>query len=434
MENEEDNIELKSEELQEVLGSVPPWILRWGITTLAIIIVILLAGSAFFQYPDTIQTTITLTGTTPPAGIMAKVSGKLDTLYVTDNQDVRTGDYLAIIENPAQTEDVLFLKNFLQSPAIETTGPLPPKDLNLGTIQSIYSGFYTTLFEYREFIRLQYHSNKKEFINTRIQQDELQYKNLVRQRDIIREQLDISGKQASRDSLLNKKGVLSLEEFEKSRNQYLQAYLSYENICSSLNNMQSQIMQMKESLLDNEQQFTEKGNTLRSQLNTQITQLTNEIHTWEMEYALTAPIDGKITFTNYWVKNQNISPSEDVFTIIPSDSVGLIGKALLPMASSGKVRTGQKVNIRFDNFPDSEYGIVKGIVKNISLIPSKTLDVVNYTVEVELPSGLVSSYNKELPYLPQMSGKADIITDDLSLLERLFMPLRKIWTENITNP
>ena len=29
MEKEEEKIELRSEEFQEVLGNVPPWILRW---------------------------------------------------------------------------------------------------------------------------------------------------------------------------------------------------------------------------------------------------------------------------------------------------------------------------------------------------------------------------------------------------------------------
>ena len=33
--NHGSDIELRSEEFQEVLGSVPHWILRWGITVLA---------------------------------------------------------------------------------------------------------------------------------------------------------------------------------------------------------------------------------------------------------------------------------------------------------------------------------------------------------------------------------------------------------------
>ena len=35
-----DEIELRSEDFQEVLSDMPPWILRWGITTVATIVVI----------------------------------------------------------------------------------------------------------------------------------------------------------------------------------------------------------------------------------------------------------------------------------------------------------------------------------------------------------------------------------------------------------
>ena len=52
--NEEDKIELRSEEFQEVLGGVPHWILKWGITVLMTILAILLIGSTVIKYPDII--------------------------------------------------------------------------------------------------------------------------------------------------------------------------------------------------------------------------------------------------------------------------------------------------------------------------------------------------------------------------------------------
>ena len=113
--NKEDKIELRSEEFQEVLGSVPPWILRWGITVLAVVVVILLIGSAIVKYPDVISAQITLTGSTPPATLVAHASGKIKELYVKDNQEVKTGEYLAVIDNSANTKDILFLKNYLDS-------------------------------------------------------------------------------------------------------------------------------------------------------------------------------------------------------------------------------------------------------------------------------------------------------------------------------
>ena len=52
----EDNIhkeiELRSEEVQEVMNHIPPSILRYGISVLLGILLILLIGSTFFNYPD----------------------------------------------------------------------------------------------------------------------------------------------------------------------------------------------------------------------------------------------------------------------------------------------------------------------------------------------------------------------------------------------
>ena len=50
MKNNKD-IELRSEEVQEVMGQVPAWIVRWGITLLFLVVVALLVGSCFFKYP-----------------------------------------------------------------------------------------------------------------------------------------------------------------------------------------------------------------------------------------------------------------------------------------------------------------------------------------------------------------------------------------------
>ena len=108
--NDTKKIELRSDDFQEILESIPHWILRWGITIVFIVTLILIIGSLIFKYPDTISGSVTLTGTNPVTEIVAKSSGKIQKLYIKDNQIVRTGDFLAIIENSAKVEDILKLK------------------------------------------------------------------------------------------------------------------------------------------------------------------------------------------------------------------------------------------------------------------------------------------------------------------------------------
>lgn len=433
--NEEDKIELRSEEFQEVLGGVPHWILKWGITVLMTILAILLIGSTVIKYPDIITGQVLLTGSVPPATVTARSSGRIRELVVEDNQIVQAGMYLAVIDNAARTKDVQFLKSYLAILSIEKDSSiqLPQQDLRLGNLQTAWSSLYTSIFDYLEYKRLLYYPQKTNITQIRMRQSEQQYENLLRQKKIIEEQFSLTEKQIHRDSLLLNTGVISPEEMEASMNQYLQSQLNKENINTSIQNMQIQLTQLKESLLDVKHSDTEKLNNLRSQIQSLIAQLKMEIQTWEMNYVLIAPINGKITFTRFWTTYQNITAGEAAFNIIPIDSQKMLGKVYLPVNRSGKVKCGQKVILKLENFPQNEYGTLRGKVDNISLVPSMEGEMLTYTVDVSLPEGLKTSYKKELPYLPNMIGQADIITADISLFGRLMAPLRKLFMEKRIN-
>ena len=434
MENRKPEIELRSEEFNEVLSAVPAWIVRWGITMIACVVLMLLVGSAVFKYPDVISSTVTLTGTTPVSAVVARTSGKLQELYVGNNQQVKANTLLAVIENPAGTNDILRLKELLRQAenSLDTIALVPSQQLRLGSLQSLYSSFYLSMSEYRQFKELAYHLKKIELVKARIVKNEVYYRNMLKQKDLSEVQAKIAHQQYARDSLLGVKGLVSKEAVEEAYSRYLQSSLSAENMERSLENLQIQLAQMNESLYDTEYQYLDQKNTLETQLRSLVNQLRAEIDAWEINYALITPIDGEITLTQYWTNNQNVTAGNVVFNIVPTNQGGIVGKAMLPTERSGKVKKGQKVNIRFSNYPDKEFGIVKGIVENISLIP--VLDVQNaksYMVDIELPNGLRTSYNKDLPFLPEMEGQADIITEDISLLERFLMPIRKVITEGL---
>lgn len=434
MENRKPEIELRSEEFNEVLSAVPAWIVRWGITMIACVVLMLLVGSAVFKYPDVISSTVTLTGTTPVSAVVARTSGKLQELYVGNNQQVKANTLLAVIENPAGTNDILRLKELLRQAenSLDTIALVPSQQLRLGSLQSLYSSFYLSMSEYRQFKELAYHLKKIELVKARIVKNEVYYRNMLKQKDLSEIQAKIAHQQYARDSLLGVKGLVSKEAVEEAYSRYLQSSLSVENMERSLENLQIQLAQMNESLYDTEYQYLDQKNTLETQLRSLVNQLRAEIDAWEINYALITPIDGEITLTQYWTNNQNVTAGNVVFNIVPTNQGEIVGKAMLPTERSGKVKKGQKVNIRFSNYPDKEFGIVKGIVENISLIP--VLDVQNaksYMVDIELPNGLRTSYNKDLPFLPEMEGQADIITEDISLLERFLMPIRKVITEGL---
>ena len=81
------------------------------------------------------------------------------------------------------------------------------------------------------------------------------------------------------------------------------------------------------------------------------------------------------------------------------------------------------MNIRLNNFPDQEFGYLIGRVESISSIPTAEG---SYVVEIAFPNGLKTNYGKVLPITQQMQGVGDIITNDLRLIERFFMPIKKL--------
>lgn len=57
----EDNIELRSEKVRNIIGQIPPRIIRSGISIIFLVIVILLFGSYFFKYPYVVKSQIVIT-------------------------------------------------------------------------------------------------------------------------------------------------------------------------------------------------------------------------------------------------------------------------------------------------------------------------------------------------------------------------------------
>ena len=84
------DIELRSEEVQEVMNHISPWVVRCGITVLALILLMILVGCWIFRYPDTLAAEVTLATEEPPAFVLSHATGKLDTLYVKNGSLVST--------------------------------------------------------------------------------------------------------------------------------------------------------------------------------------------------------------------------------------------------------------------------------------------------------------------------------------------------------
>lgn len=422
MTEQEKDIELRSEEFQEVLSRVPSWMQRYGITLIFFILAGLIVGSAFFKYPDIISAPVVVSTENLPVDIVAKISGRIDTLFVTEKQEVTKGQFLGILENTANWNDVLFLEKILTTPDLSEK-----QGLSLGDLQNPYSNYLKAGEDLRFFIKTDYHNKK---IKT-VERQKIIQQNIVnqsfKQLNLSKKQIETAQNQFETDSILFVKNVLSSFEFETSKNARLQTLQSYENAKTGIENQKLNIVQLEQQIFDLQQQQNEQLSQLKLSLSTAIDQLKAQIETFKQTYFIISQTDGVATFTKYWQRNQNVTAGETVLTVVPLVDQQIIGKIMLPPQGAGKVKTGQTVNVKFDNFPYMEYGMVKVQIKNIALVPVNQNNTTAYVLEVAFPENLKTTYNKALTFSQQMSGTAEIITEDLTLLERLLYQLKSIW-------
>ncbi len=425
MMNDQRKVELRSEEVEDILGKVPGWITRNGILMLFIVAVLLLIGAWIFKVPDVKRAEIFVTTLQPAADIESRSDGKIEALLVVDNEQVEAGQVLAVVENPAEYEDVNLLKIWLKDFAYEP-GRLLGLNLpvngraNLGMIQPDYALFLKNLREYRDFLLLDYHGKKIELL----EEEHIQYARyseiLDTRATTLLEEYALTRNQFIRDSTLFLQGVVSESDFEQTQSKMLSSRAGWQEMESLKTENDIKIAGLQEQILELQLKKQEQLTGLTTSLEESFNRLKASLAIWEKQYLIVSPLDGQVTFNRIWSVNQNVKAGEKVITVIPGDHGDLIGKIRLPIHGAGKVRKGHQVNIRFDNYPYLEYGMVKGVVSNVSKVSQDAY----YTVEVALPDGLTTYYGLEIGFSQNMQGQAEILTDKMRLLQRIFNPVR----------
>jgi len=425
--NSLDHIELRSEDVQEILTRVPHWMIRWGNVLFFVLILILLLISWFVKYPDIITSQAIITTEIPPQKEYAQITGDFDAILVSDNQNVIKNQPLAILENTANYKDVFQLKTIIDTITVNSKSFSFPIDslsiLFLGDIESQFTLFENSYIQYQLNKELQPFSNEALANRYSISELNRRLQSLKSQRNINKTELDFSKKDLNRQKKLFDKGVISAQTYENRQLQYAQSERNYKNFEASISQIREAISNAQMTSKGTEINRVKEEMTLLKGVIQSFNQLKKAIKDWERLYVLKSNINGKVSFLNYWNTNQTVNQGDLIFTIIPSENSSFIAKLKTPAQNSGKIKVGQTVNIKLENYPDTEFGVLNGTIKNISIIPDAEGF---YFVDVILPNKLITSYNKEIDFKQEMRGTAEIITEDLRLIERFFYQFKSI--------
>lgn len=425
MEELEDDINSSSESIQDIIGTNPSFIVRWGNTFMFFICAILISLCWLIKYPDTILSQVTIKTNINPKPVTAKFDGKLIKLLIKDGEIVKRGQHLAYVEGMATVGDVVQLENNLfridtllitnQWDAIKTVDYI--KFNRFGEIQSPFETFYISLQTLQAYWNGNIITGKKQLIQNEIKTISSLSTNLAEQEAELQKDLKLAEDEYKTNLNLFFDNVIPMADLQKIESKYIAKKLLYKQLQSNiLNNTNSHYSTTKQLIDINDNIEQEKLNFIK-----QFNILKNDIANWKHQFILSAADNGKISFAGSVEEFQSVAKGQDIFYVMP-DNIHYLGEIYLDQYNLGKVESGQTVIIKLKSYPFEEYGVVKGIVDNISEIDVNK----QYLVRVKLPEGITTNLKKKLKFRFGMLGDAEIITKNTKVIDKLIYKLKRV--------
>lgn len=420
----------RSEEVSDIVDCMPTAFGKWVAAAIIMFTILLFVFGWFIKYPDVVTGLIKINSNIAPVKLSAHISGKINILNFKPQDVVKEGDYIAVIQNSARTEDVQLVASLLQKfdpnnmgSFVQAVGQFPEK-VSLGELNMKYYSFLSALKSTIDYCKDNIYEQQRISI-----QNGLKWKSdLLRETEnalkIANANLEITEKWLNKYTSMNKDIVVTYEyEIDKSKVEYLSAKQNKQSLIKEISSIQMQIAENENKLSQLVVEKKEEERQMHLNLLSSYHELNGQIKQWEQTYVLKSSFDGRVEFLKFWVDGQFVHVGDDVFGIVPKENT-ILGQVLLPATGAGKVKVGSNVSIKLDDYPYTEFGSIKGVVKSISLITNEYKTSQNnintYLVSVDMPDGLITNYGDKLDFKYEIGGQADIIVKDRRLIERLF--------------
>lgn len=428
MKNQKPEI-LYSEPVREIMGKPPSWILRWGNAVMLIIFVLFLLFSWLIKYPDTIPSAVEITTTNPPVMLVSKITGNINSLLVKEKDKVNAGQLLAVMETTASLKDIDLLRQTIDTvtiPELLNNRTLPLFS-QLGEIEVYYGTFLKDLTDLNNYVSNDFYGSKIKSLSAGVKGLEEYISRLRVKEKLFSENQKIEAGKFRRDSSLFAGNVIAEIDKERSYQSLLKVNIELQQVRLDYSAKTIELTEKKQFLEDFRITRVEEKEKLISALRESFLNLRAQADQWSNTYLLISPFDGNVSFTKFWTSNQSVIKDEPVMSVVPLVPGNFLGRIYLKMQRSGKVKTGQLVNIKLSGYPYMEFGMVRGIVKSKSLVPTGD----SYVIEIELPNGLTTLYGEKLEFNQNMQGTAEIITESTRLLQKIINPFRYMINRNI---
>jgi multidrug efflux pump subunit AcrA (membrane-fusion protein) len=384
-ENRDIDIELKSEQMNEMLSNPPSWIVRSGNGVFLIALLIIITLAWFIRYPDEISGDVLVTSSKPPIELSNQTYIQLKTLNVKENQLVRVGDLIAQFDIQAKSEDIEKARDYLNRLEVlngqfQKQIPVFSQQLKLGAFQEQWATLLSKIAkwnsEYSENMILQELASIQREISFREQLQVISNKKIKLSEgeyELIQEQLASSERLAEQNAISKQ----SLTQDKRTQTQALQSVQSQKE--QHVQNLIT-LNTLRKDRFRLEHDAKLKKLQMSSEIQINLSTLINGFQTWEKNTVWIAPCSGKVMFNKLLQVDRFYKANEASIVIVPKGS-GYIAIATIASAGSGKVKVGQKTFIELTDFPKAEFGMLEGKVSKITKIDKEG----KYEVKIHLP-------------------------------------------------
>lgn len=419
-ERKDKEIELKSEQMNEMLSHPPAWITRAGNGVFLLVLGVVIFLSWFIRYPDEVNGEVIVTTSQAPIELSNQSYIQLKELHVRENQEVRTGDLIAQFDPQVKASDIREAKSYLDKVEIfqtEFVNEIPEfhKELNLGTYQEQWATLLSKIHEWNVEHAENRMTKELDFIRREISfREQLQAisgkKIKLSENEYILLEEKLTGSERLAEQHAISKQLLTQDKH--SWNQALQTVQGQKEQFVlnqiALNSLRKERFRLEQDAQTNKLQRA-------SEIRIGLTSLGNNLQNWEKNVAWTAPCSGKILFNKLLQVNRFYKANEASVVIVPHGS-GYSVIASVKSSGSGKLKTGQKAFIELTDYPKTEFGMLEGKVRRITQMDKEG----KYELQIDLLHALKTTYNKQIPPKARLKGNVKIITKDKRLLQRFF--------------
>lgn len=416
----------RSEVIRDVIGHVPGYLIRMGSLMILVLITMTVLISNFVHYPDVLNGEAVLSTQARPLEIVAEKTGTINRLAFQEGDTLRIGSRIADIESLSTTQGVAYSQDLL-----DASGRLLDSDqanwrftLNdnnsaLGDLEVSFHALYKTCQEYHDWFQSSDEAFGIDQIKTRIAEQQ-QLIGLTDEKIEFHEAQVKNGKEKLEvNRELYQKEVLSKLQFIEKEDEYFDLVQSLTDLKTTRTELKIALIELRVLQRKKEKELFLSRSKYRSNIEIARAKLSNALNKLEKIQVVNSPIEGVLAFKKPLQNNDFVKKDQPLFTVIPS-SIDYIVIARLKNSGFGKVQLGQKARVVLANYPYAQYGALEGLIHKISPIPEGD----KYRVEIKLTNGMKTTFGREIGYQAEMKGVSEIITQDYSLLQRLFLAVR----------